>query len=679
MALTADQVKFRASVNMNDTPEGGGGPSPIVIESGKSNNIFPDISSTERAGGVVAHRQIHVAFDSGDNSVAQKPSIIVKRPPDDPNVSVIVMATEGDFATRAEDISKLEAYFIESGMYNGQLFGAHVRGMTAIVIMQREEAPLPAIGARLVLVFRETLADVFRQYVSVQRIITNVVQTFTDASGDFTRRILTIQIGEELLFAFPGFDAQRATITEAQLNQRTKIRSTVAAPAAKYFGTKPLVALGERGKFNVRVSSIFERLVPSAESEAGIANARVNAQINALMQSGNLIDYNVNTPIAVGSNLYIGGAVLPGSLAICPVAEEDKLVTDDGGMLMFAGLQVGTIDYANGIIVPLANVFPTARMLRIKYAPAVMIDSDVTSTGEAVTAENRRKTYVTTLPHPVVPGTLQVHYRALENWYVLTENGSGAVGNGNAAHGSGNWNKSTRTLTVGLGWLPDVGSAVIITYVVDTSLMESGNHVDVRERRLVIPLNSDGEISLEPGAKAFEPGQVLVQWKVGETTSAAWDDGLGQLSGNAAGTVNYQHGNLILIPDELPPVGTIMIVKSVTHNRSPQPVVWADAGSGALNATLPEPAVPGTLRIPISIELSAGTTAPGYAKEPSSRTFSGFITDNKAGDLLINGVNVGEVDHATGAMQITIDQAAADALAASMTWDVTRIGQVNMN
>lgn len=678
MAIYQSDIKLEASKVMADVPEGGGGPSGIALLSGKSNNIFEDITEVARAGGSLSLRQIFLAIRSKNADNGMAANIIISEPADDINVNIVLMSTAHDFATRSEDMSRLESGFLASGMYNGYLFGQHLPGQRLISIWQRPESVLPVIGARLPLVYREGFADTFTQYVSVQRIATNNVQTFVDASGEFQMRVLGVEIGQPLARSFPGFDAQRQTPTESALNQRTKIRTAIWAPVASYYGIKPLTAVANIDEFVVQCAGIYERIVPSSESETPIDDARINRQINTLMQVGNAVDLTVNRALVSGTNLYIGAAVLPGTLAICPVGNETALLTDQGGMAMFGGVQVGTVDYVNGIVTPMATIFGTAQQLRIKYVPAVDVPADITSVGMVVTAENRRMNYVSTLPFPVARGSLQVHFAVQGRWYVLTDDGSGALRGTDASHGAGSFNHSSRTLTATLPALPDVGSAIIINYAVDTNALAAANFVDLEHPRFVIPINSDGEISLADGSQAFEPGRVLVEWEVAGQARAAWDNGLGTLSGAAGGTVDYQAGKLLLIPYSLPAKGTVIKVSTVRHSRTAQPVNWAITGN-TYKATLPELPKPGTVQIPFSLPLRAGTNAPGYAFAQSERTIAGYVTDTAEGALVFQGVTVGTIDHATGAIEIVIDQAATEALGGKVVFDLTRVSEVTIN
>ena len=256
MTITTQDIKFFASKVMSDVPEGGGGPSAVVLQSGKSNNIFRDVREQDRAGGNLSMRQVHLGITSGNTDVAMGSNIIVSEPPSDPNVSIVLMATKDDFATRQQDIARLEAGFIAAAAYSGQLFGDHLQGMRTLNIIQRVEAALPTPGQRLVLVYREGFADSKQQFLSVRK-VDQTVQTFEDTKGTFERRVVTLQLGQALDRDYPGFDAQRDTITDAALKARTKIRNTVWGNAAKYYGVQPLLYAGVLGQFSVRVPSIY--------------------------------------------------------------------------------------------------------------------------------------------------------------------------------------------------------------------------------------------------------------------------------------------------------------------------------------------------------------------------------------------------------------------------------------
>lgn len=654
MPINASHIKFLASKVMADVPEGGGGPSGVVLQSGVPNNIFNDVTETDRAGGDLSHRQVFMAVQSGDNSVAQDCNVIISQPPDDPNVSIVLMETVDEFATRAQDIAALEAGFVKSGTYHGELFGNHVAGMSMLMIQQRPEAELPKINTRLALVYREGFSNEETQYVSVQRIAGDVVQTFTDANGEFQKRILTVEIGQTLQRAFAGFDAQRTTISASQLNNNTRIRTCVWGNAARYCGIKKLIADAVQNSFTVQVQGIYERLVPSAEAETPLVSLRINQQADALVQAGGPITFTTNVVFNTTTNLAVGGSVTPGTLSI---TRAGSTLTDEGGKLMLAGAQIGTFDYANGIATLVAAGFPTGGTMTVVYTPAVLMPANVSSAGLQVTAENRRLNYVATFPANAAPGSLQIHYMANGRWYVLTEDGSGRIAGDDAAYGGGNYSRSTRTMAVTLGALPDVGSMFIMTFVQEDDPSSLGGSVALRyDNRVIIPINSDGQISLEPGSKPFTPSSVSITWTDGAATRAVTDNGAGGLTGDGTGTVDYQNGLLILIPNNLPAWGTVIAVLAGRHTLAEDSTSWAGSGASR-TCTLGVPPKPGTVRFRLSVgveyEVQEGH---GWLTDEvrKTSTISGEAVDDGSGNLLFFGVNVGSVNYGTGVVSVNV-------------------------
>ena len=66
MAIREQDIVILESAIMRDVPEGGGGPSGNVVVDGASNNVFQDISETDRALGNVSIRKLHVGVRTDD-------------------------------------------------------------------------------------------------------------------------------------------------------------------------------------------------------------------------------------------------------------------------------------------------------------------------------------------------------------------------------------------------------------------------------------------------------------------------------------------------------------------------------------------------------------------------------------------------------------------------------------
>ena len=69
MALDASKIVFVQSANMTDVAEGGGPPSANELVSGRSNDIFPDISEETRTVGRCEIYSIHSMLRNADRAM----------------------------------------------------------------------------------------------------------------------------------------------------------------------------------------------------------------------------------------------------------------------------------------------------------------------------------------------------------------------------------------------------------------------------------------------------------------------------------------------------------------------------------------------------------------------------------------------------------------------------------
>lgn len=127
MAIADGDIKILASKVMDDVPEGGGGPTGNVIEWGKSNQIFDDITRVARAGGQVSIRQNFCAVQTGTTDPLMDAYVIIEQPSSDPDVSITIAECD-TFAKRSEIAQAIANYLISGTEWNGILLGNHVQG-----------------------------------------------------------------------------------------------------------------------------------------------------------------------------------------------------------------------------------------------------------------------------------------------------------------------------------------------------------------------------------------------------------------------------------------------------------------------------------------------------------------------------------------------------------------------
>ena len=660
MAILQGDVKFVAARVMADTSEGGGAPTAVEITDGASNEIFDDISELDRAIGDVSLRKVFLEIETADTDNFLGANVCIAAPPDDPNVSVSILQVNDFFAEREDAKTRLESYLAPGSIYNGYLFGNMLAGQQTVTLLQREGATLPNISDTIFLTKFQSLSNEFTQAVRVTG-VSSSMRSFDDAQGTFTRREVVLEVSDALLADFPGFAATRIDPTPDAMALKTSVYESVVADAVRVYGTVPLTEAAEIGDFTIQTSGIHVRVVPSAQVETPIADAYANNESNALVSTGADVTQTINAVFSTTQALYIGARILPGSLSI---VRSSTTLTDNGGRLEQGGSQVGTIDYDNGIATLAVDVFGGGGGSHtITYTPAASQTAVNRSAGIPVTVANRSLSYVFTFSAPPARGSLSISYLAGGRWYVLRDDGSGAVRGSDSAFGIGNLNQITGTVAVTLGALPDVGSALIFQWSEELSAVTVPAASLRFGGKFFVPINTNGDITTEPGERAISPGKLVLTWDSGGVKTAT-DNGFGVLTGDATGLVDYQNGVVYFAPNTVPARDTVVLLK---QEDSPgvsaegalattvTGLVWV--GSGSVQATaLGSSVVPGTLTFGYAIStdyLVTGLSSSLFAWSTATRRpIFLTVTDDGSGNLEVGGQTFGTVNYGTGALSL---------------------------
>lgn len=646
MPIQSGDVKLLKSAVMADVPEGGGAPTGNVIADGVSNSIFPDISELDRAGGRVSLRKTFTAIHTDDHDTYFGANVIVADPPEDPRVSVTLFSTKSTFDTRAEAQTRVEAYLNKGPEWAGYLYENHIAGQRVVQLFQRVTDVLPNIGQTLVLVQDEGEATERLQYIRATA-VSAVERTFTYGTDqDYKAMIVTIDLSDALRTDFTGSPATRSYTRAAE---GTRVRDTVVADAGSYAGVVELTEASSLGAFTVKTESIFTQLVPSAQTESPISDVRMNGMSAALVPTGAAITQSVTLAFTTAQNLFVGGPIYPGSLS---VVRSGVTVSDRGGLLVSAGVEVGTVDYDNGILSLTSNVFGAgAGVHAVTFRPATLPDMISDQSAIPVTAESVSQSYAFTLGNLPLPRTTSISYLAQGRWYVLRDDGSGALRGIDAAYGAGTVNYSTGSIVVTLGALPDVGSAIVVQTYSEVLQQRAPNTVLRNAGKAYLPINTAGNVSEDPGPKAITPGTVSVGWSVGGVTKSAGDDGLGNLTGDATGTVDYSDGVVRVSPNQLMPAGTPVLF-DITSNASLQtasiPIVSGNIGATNI--------VPGS--VSFIVEFTVVYTWSAYSYYPGGAVTEPFLCHvyDRGGKLYLKNSNVeyecGTINYTTGAINV---------------------------
>jgi len=635
---------------MLDVPEGGGAPSPVLITDGVSNSIFPDISELDRAGGRVNLRKVFASIQTTDSDSYFGGNVIVADPPDDPRVSVSLFTTDGFFDTRAQATTRIEAYLNQGGEWGGFLWENHIAGQRIIQIFQRPSEVEPNIGQTLVLIQNEGLSTQKLQYVRVTA-VSSVIRTFYDqeTQKDYEARIVSCNISDALRTDFTGTPANRAFKRDS--TNGTKIRDTVVADAGSYVGAVPLTAAASLGAYTVQGASIFTQLVPSAQTETAISDVRTNGLSSALVATGSPISQTINATFTTALNLHVGGPILPSSLSL---TRSGVTLTDSGGLLVNGSVQVGIVDYDNGVLSLTTNVFGTSSGAHVlTFTPAVAPDLITDQRAIRITQENRSQSYSLTLDVPPLPRTLTVSYLAQGRWYVLRDNGAGVLSGNDTSIGAGSVSYSSGSVVITLGALPDVGSVILLQSYSPVAAQAASNTLLRNGGKVFTPINTDGVITDAAGSKKIAPNALTLTWTVGGTAKTATDDGAGNLTGDATGTVDYNNGVVYFSPNALIPPDTSVNVALTSKNASVTEAV--SIINGAIGVTN---IAPRSVRFTLNGQITYSTTQPSTRLQFYVKNTQVEVRDTGAGSLVFDdpgtggAIVCGTINYATGVINI---------------------------
>lgn len=583
MTITAQDLRWYRSERMTDEADGGGRLTSQEITFGAENQIFDDISDVDRAAGDVSIRKVYASVASNDADKYLDAGVVVLRPPADSDVSVLAFSTGNYYDEREDLATRLESQVVRGAVWQAWLWGDHVIGQKAVTFWQRMSYPLPAIGQRLELVKRESSVTTAAQMLWITRVVEQTVER-VDASGTYQVRMVTCEIAETLRYDFKGVEPQRIDPTTQGTNGTLVYETRYNPGAVNVVGAAPLAQAASLGDYTVKVDSLYQPLIPTAFAEAALADINPGGDWATLVSgrtSGTISWSTTLDCMKPGAQMFIGGPVFPGTLTI---TYSGTNTTDDGGKLMRSGVEIGTIDYSNGICTWNSSCPNTSTSTKtVAYTPAAAPMRVADTDWVWVTLENRGFVWVKTLTPIPAPKTLRVSYRVNNEWYTLFEQGDGTLAGTDSSYGSGTLSFETGTVTITTGALPDPESGIFFAF---------GTPIDYTARggSAVDPLKVRGQTA-NPGVV---PGTFSVAWSTFTLT-----DSNGVLSGTGgSGTIDYATGKWEVTPTNVPAVGTSFTV----NYQYGEPVTDEFTGvdpdmSGNINLQLSQTPIEGSIRV----------------------------------------------------------------------------------
>ncbi|MCK9348234.1 MAG: hypothetical protein M0P41_04810, partial [Sphaerochaeta sp.] len=544
--INKTDIKLKASQRLDDTEQGGGQMTATEIVSGAVNNLYPDISRLDRVYGRVSLRKAYLAVETTGRQTYYGSHAALTRNAADPNVSVCFFSSKDWYDTREEAKTRIESYLVRGPAYPSAMWGNHYIGSSMIQMHTYVAQANPEIGDVLVLVRNINKVENVYQFVRVTNLTTEV-RTFGTGQNTYQKKILQVEIGEQLRYDFIGremFDDN----TPYTSTQDCAIYTTVAADASRYYGVAQLAEDVNSGSLMVRADSINVPLVPSAQSQTAINDAGVGQAVTPMLQVSsvnNSVPYTKNYAFILtpGGELELGKSIQAGSVS----ASGDYTFTDNGsGSIIHSGVTVGTIDHATGTILFNDNApGPQSCSIAVTYVPTTI--TRVTRS-VAYTIANNTKLY---LGEGVLPGSFE-----WTGGIALYDDSAGNVMNAGTVVGSIAYASGTIIFTQVSSSMAGTGVASYIPACEPTEVASTGGiQVEVNNRGFVYTYNCN------PLPKK---GSVKIDYLAGGKWYSMQDRGDGAIRGYdsaiGSGTVNALTGSIIMTLGAMPDVGsTIMI------------------------------------------------------------------------------------------------------------------------
>ncbi len=579
MTIHDDNIVFLAHQVMDDVPEGGGAATGNVIADGAINNVFADISDLARAYGKFSLRKLSLAVRELGTSLYGGAKSIISAIPVDPALSYTLFTTNDPFDTRTEALSRVESYLYKGPTWPGALNENHLAGMRSISVIQRVGSALPVVGKTLCLVQNEDLSNQIEQYVRVIK-ISYTETTFTDASGDFTRWIVRLDLSDSLRHAFSGHTVNRTDTYN--YTGKTRLRDTTVADAAQYYGSQPLAEAADIGDRTIKANSVYTQLVPSTQTETPIVDAQPPGAIVTVSAGARSVDIlqiaeTRSIPVTAENrslNYVFSCLPLPAvrTVTVSYRALGNWYVIRDelgDGTLTGDSAGAGTISFVTGSgVASLAALPDVGSAILIAWGTPIHYQSIA-----GLQADIKPPHIAYTVQHPPIkPTTLTVQYVSGGVTRTATEAAAGIF----AGQGSGPVDYTAGRLYLTPSLMPDANSDAIVAYTEEARTTGS-LIVAPTVRTFVLTLPTAGD-TVQPGSLTL--GFAVVAsgplGKVYHETMTVTDNGSGGLV-----------GEIVQTGSSIDYAGTVTLVLAETLDREGYEISWFTAYWGIYPFSVP--------------------------------------------------------------------------------------------
>lgn len=661
--LNKSDIKLMEPQNLDDTDEGGGAMTTREVVDGSVNNLFPDISRLDRTYGRVSLRKAFLSVQTDNQNVYYGSHIALTEQAADPLVSVTFFTTKDWFDQRVNAVDKIQSYLAVGPQFMGALYGNHYQGSRLMRLYAELTTEAPKVNEVIALTTDENTYE----YVRVKSIEIEIIEGLDVYNRNYKKQVFTIETGSALSQDYQGEEIRAASV---YTTIQTIVATTIVADASNYYGTAKLAEPITAGDLSLKVDSIFANIVPSAQSSSSTTDFGVGVLTSTVVkldEFGN-ISRSVSWTITSNAILSVGEPFEAGSLTYGSFYDDGKGVFRNS-----VGDAIGSIDYVVGDIVIKAGVTTTNYSDVLDYVPCCVQEQISIMGSIPVTLLNRGYAYVFNCNPVPAMGSLRIDYRSGGKWYSLFDNGSGEIVHPmDASLGSASLNRETGTISMSLGYLPDVDSNIFLFWGEATAILWLP-HDDIPTRF---------EYQGPEENKLMAPGTLSITWEQGmggSTVTKTISDVAGQLmqDGEVVGEVHYANKTLSFEPYNCTPIPQTIF--DISYQTGDQLVIDCDV-TGINPATLVDSSgsvtnvLPNTIRIKMRLKsdpinlysaqiincYTAGDLVGSVKKEIDGDECTFYIDcvaiDDGSGNMVWAGdrdIIIGTIDYAT--FQITLN------------------------
>ena len=272
-ALTKQNLQIYPTERLTDADDGG----VLMVKdalTGRENELFTPISDVARTIGAFNARSVHGAVRVADNIPLGGAHMIISRPPKAENVSYLLYRGVRYGEVRKDIIKRIAAYSVATIESRMTLLSTQSQGSRIVQAYQRPGEPLPLIGDVYCLRQDKAGYPAIEQYVQVIR-VSSEDRTFTTPDGkEFVKTVVKMETSTALTTDFIGVDYPEP----GKATPPCKIRETHIADGAQYYGVKPLTVDAKAQALKIRVPTLMEKLVPTAQVETALTDLTAAGQ-----------------------------------------------------------------------------------------------------------------------------------------------------------------------------------------------------------------------------------------------------------------------------------------------------------------------------------------------------------------------------------------------------------------